>query len=208
MSDIGEAGGRRSLVSRSAAVRIPELAVGSFIVAASIAGAFLWQRSVESGTAVLVAARDVLRGEVLSESDLSRIVLTTTGDIALIRASAATQVIGARVTADLRRGTPLTPDLLTSTRVVGPLEGLVGFTVPLSSAPVEIAAGDSVRIFTVGTDPEGRKVVSEVPGPIEVWEVSTPDPLSSERAVTVISPLDSVPRLVGSDALHVVKVVG
>ena len=79
-SDIGQSGGRSSFASRSAAVRIPELAVGSFIVAASIAGAFLWQKSVESGTAVLVTARDVLRGEVLSESDLSRIVLTTTGE--------------------------------------------------------------------------------------------------------------------------------
>ena len=135
-SDIGEAGRRGRFVSRSAAVRIPELAVGSFIVAASIAGAFLWQRSVESGTAVLVTARDVLRGEVLTESDVSRIVLTTTGDIALIRASAATQVVGARVTADLRRGTPLTPDLLASTRVIGPLEGLVGFTITPAGAPV------------------------------------------------------------------------
>jgi hypothetical protein len=191
----------------SSAVRIPELAVGVFIVAASIGGAIFWQRSVEAGTAVLVTSRDLTRGEVLSDGDLSQVVLTTTADIALIRASAAAQVVGRRVMVDLVRDTPLTPGLLSTTGAIGPLEGLIGLTVSLSSAPNELAAGDAVRVFTVDLTATGDNVVTEVPGPIEIWEVSTPDPLSSERAITVKAPLDSTTRLVGSDDIHLVKVV-
>lgn len=190
------------------AVRIPELAVGLFIVAASIGGAIVWQRSVEAGTAVLVTSRDLARGEVLDDGDLSQVVLTTTSDIALIRASAAQQVVGRRVTVDLVRDTPLTPAFLTVTGSIGPLEGLVGLTVALSSAPAELSAGDVVRVFTIVVSDIGESVVSEVPGPIEIWEVSTPDPLSSERAVTVKSPLESIPLLVGTNEIHLVKVVG
>ncbi len=189
-------------------VRVPELAVGLFIVAASIGGAVFWQRSVEAGTAVLVTSRDIGRGEVLSAVDLSEIVVTASADIALIRSSSAGQVVGRRVTADLRSGTPLIPAFLTTTGNVGPLDGLVGLTVRLSAAPVELAAGDLVRIFTVETTPEGEMKIDEVPGPLEIWEVSTPDPLSSERAITVKSPLESIPRLVGREEIHLVKVVG
>lgn len=190
------------------AVRFPELAVGVFIVAASIGGAVFWQRSVEAGTAVLVAARDVARGEVLGTVDLAEIVVTSSADIALIRSSASEQVVGRRVTADLSRGTPLVPAFLTSTGIVGPLDGLIGLTVGSSSAPDEIAAGDQVRIFTVESTLEDEVVVAEVPGPIEIWDVSTPDPMSSERAVTVKMPLDSIPRLIGREEIHLVKVVG
>lgn len=188
-------------------VRLPELAVGLFIVAASIAGAILWQRSVENGTAVLVTARDLSRGDVVDESDLDRVVLTTTGDIALIRATSVDQVVGRRVTADLMRGTPLAPDFLVSTRALGVLDGLAGLTVAPSSAPAELAAGDAVRVFVMRSNVEGDTVVEEVTGPIEVWEVSMPDPSSNERAVTVRCPLASIPSIVGAVQIHLVKVV-
>ncbi len=190
----------------SASVRVPELAVGLFIVAASIGGALLWQRSVESGTSVLVLTRDVRRGDVLSRTDLSQVILTTTGNIALIRAAAVDQVIGRRVTVDVLRDTPLTPAILTQTAILGPLEGLVGFTVSVATAPVELAAGDSVRVFTAAPSVDGGLVVQEVPGPIRIWNVSTPDPLSSERAITVQSPAESIPSFVAAEKIHLVKV--
>lgn len=199
---------RESTGLSASTIRVPELAVGLFIVAASIGGAVFWQRSVEAGTAVLVTSRDITRGEVLSAVDLSEVVVTASADIALIRSSAAEQVVGRRVTADLRGGTPLIPAFLSSTGSVGPLDGLVGLMVRLSSAPVELAAGDFVRIFTVETTLEGESRIEEVPGPLEIWEVSTPDPLSSERAITVKSPLESIPKLVGREHIHLVKVVG
>jgi hypothetical protein len=199
---------RESTGLSASTIRVPELAVGLFIVAASIGGAVFWQRSVEAGTAVLVTSRDITRGEVLSAVDLSEVVVTASADIALIRSSAAEQVVGRRVTADLRGGTPLIPAFLSSTGSVGPLDGLVGLMVRLSSAPVELAAGDFVRIFTVEMTLEGETRIEEVPGPLEIWEVSTPDPLSSERAITVKSPLESIPKLVGREHIHLVKVVG
>lgn len=198
---------RESTGLSASTIRVPELAVGLFIVAASIGGAVFWQRSVEAGTAVLVTSRDITRGEVLSAVDLSEVVVTASADIALIRSSAAEQVVGRRVTADLRGGTPLIPAFLSSTGSVGPLDGLVGLMVRLSSAPVELAAGDFVRIFTVETTLEGESRIEEVPGPLEIWEVSTPDPLSSERAITVKSLLESIPKLVGRENVHLVKVV-
>lgn len=188
------------------AVRLPELAVGLFIVAASIGGAVFWQRSVESGTAVLVTSRDIARGDVLSEADVSEVIVKTTGDISLIRASAASQILGRRVTADLRTGTPLIPAFLTQIGSIGPFDGLVGLIVRLSSAPLELAPGDAVRIFTIMSTLEGELDVNEVPGPLIIWDVSTPDPLSNERAVTVKSPLESIPQLVGREEIHVVKV--
>jgi hypothetical protein len=194
-------------VNGSASVRVPELAVGAFIVAASIAGAIVWQRSVEAGTAVLVTSRDLARGEILDDADLSQVILTTTADISLIRASAMSQVVGRRVTVDVERDTPLTPALLTSTAAMSSLDGLVGVMVAPSSGPTELAAGDAVRVFTKELEVTGETLVSEVPGPIEIWEVSTPDPLSSERAITLKVPLDSTTVLVGADEVHLVKVV-
>lgn len=188
------------------AVRVPELAVGLFIVAASIAGAVFWQRSVESGTAILVTSRDVARGSVLTLDDISEVTVKTTGDIALIRSSAAPQVVGRRVIADLRSGTPLVPAFMSLAGVLGALDGLVGLTIRQSSAPSELASGDVVRIFTVVTNFEGEVVVDEVPGPLIVWDVSVPDPMSNERAVTVKSPLPSIPLLVGREQVHLVKV--
>lgn len=188
------------------AVRIPELAVGLFIVAASIGGAVFWQRSVESGTSVLVISRDIVRGHVLTEGDMSEVIVKTTGDMSLIRSSAAPQVVGRRVTADLRTGTPLIPAFLSQVGLVGSLDGLVGLTLGPSSAPMELAPGDAVRIFTVVSTLEGDTIVDEVPGPLLVWDVSSPDPLSSERAMTLKAPLQSIPQLVGHEDVHVVKV--
>lgn len=189
-------------------VRLPELAVGIFIVAASIGGAVFWQRSVEAGTAVLVVARDVRRGDVLTRNDLAEVVLTSSADIALIRSSAVNEVVGRRVTADVKSGTPLVPAFLTTTGILGTLDGLVGLTVQPSSAPVDLVSGDVVRIFTVEETLDGETRVDEVPGPLEVWNVDEIDPLSSERAITVRLPLESIPSLVGRERIHFVKVVG
>lgn len=198
----------RDGLERAPSVRVPELAVGIFIVAASVIGALVWQRSVEKGTPVLVTSHSIPRGHVLSSADLSTVVVTSTADIAIIRSSSTAQVVGMTSTVDLMAGTPLTPAVLSSLAVLGPLEGLVGLTVTLARAPGELSRGDFVRVYSVDSTGDGGSDVREIPSLVQIWDVSTPDPLSNERSVTVRVPLEAIGSLVGRDEIHLVKVVG
>lgn len=187
-------------------MRIPELAVGVLIVAGCVLGALVWQRSIERGTAVLVASRDLRRGQVLVEDDLSAVVITSDRPLSLLRVSSASEVVGMRLRADLPTGTPLTATLVADVEPIDSRHGLVGITVSNAEAPFDLMAGDVVRLVTVDDDIDGARIVEVVDVLASIWEISAPDDIEGRRSVTLRLPIDSVLAPHGHDELHLVKV--
>ena len=189
-------------------VRIPEFAIGLLIVCVCIIGAFMWQNSDAAGTKVLVTSRALKRGHEIQASDLSSITLTSSDDIALLEISAATNIIGMRVTTDIETATPLTPSQLISVSPLTKTEGLAGITVTKSQAPANLAPGDNVQVVAVDSQSDGSNITTSIASKIQVWDISEPDELSGDRSVTLRVAIASANELIGHDELHLVKVVG
>ncbi len=188
-------------------VRIPEFAIGIFLVCICIIGSFMWQNSDAAGTKVLVTSRARQRGHENQASDLSSITLTSSDDIALLATSSATAIIGMRLTTDIEAGSPLTPSQLISVEPLTPTEGLAGITVTKSQAPADLTAGDNVQVIAVDSQSDGRNLTTSIAAKVQVWEISQPDELSGDRSVTLRVVIASANELVGHDELHLVKVV-
>lgn len=195
-----------NIVKPVSRVRIPELAVGVLIVAGCVLGALVWQRSIERGTAVIVAGRDLKRGQVLSNDDLSAVVITSERPLALLGISSASEIVGMRLKADLPMGAPLTPTLVAEVEPIDSRYGLVGITVSNAAAPLDLMAGDVVRLVTVDDDIDGSRVVNVVDPAATVWEISAPDDIEGRRSVTLRLPVDAIVAPLGHDEVHLVKV--
>lgn len=187
-------------------VRIPELAVGVLIVAGCVLGALVWQRSIERGTAVLVAGRDLRRGQMLSEEDLSAVVITSEQPLSLLGISSASEIVGMRLKVDIPMGTPLAPTHVADVEPIDSRYGLVGITVSNAEAPLDLTAGDIVRLVTVDEDIDGSRIVDVVDPIAMVWEISIPDDIEGRRSVTLRLPVDAVVAPLGHDEVHLVKV--
>lgn len=190
-------------------VRIPELAIGSAIVLACVAGALLWSSSAEgAGTRVVVAAHDLERGHVISASDLADVEITTDSEIALLSSTLSDQLVGLRVTTDVAAGAPLTEGQLGRRAPLDASDGLVGVVVALDEAPAELAAGDRVDVVAVSHEADGSIVRERLPMTVDVWDVAPADEMTGERSITLRVSLASAADIVGFDEIHLVKVGG
>lgn len=189
-----------------ARVRVPELAVGVLIVAACVLGALLWQRSVEKGAPILIAGRDLTRGQVVTDDDLAAVVVSSDEPLRLLKASAAPQIIGMRLLSDIPVGTPLSMTQLSRVEPVDERHALVGITVTLAQAPIDLLAGDSVRLVSVNSEVDGDRRVEVMAQRAKIWEISLQDDLAGLRSVTLRLPIDSASSVLGHDELHLMKV--
>lgn len=193
-------------VKRSTRVRVPELAIGLLIVSACVLAALLWQRSVEKGAPVLIAGRDLSRGQLVSDNDLAAVVISSDEPLRLLKATSASQVIGMRVLAEIPAGTPMSMTQLSVVEPVDERHALVGVTVTLAQAPLDLIAGDSVRLVSVNRQVDGSRSVVVLAEMARIWEITTLDGLSDQRSVTLRLPLDSASSVLGHDELHLLKV--
>lgn len=189
-------------------VRVPELAVGVLIVTGCVLGALLWQRSIERGTAVLVAGRDLQRGQVVSESDLSAVMISSDRTLVLLRATTAEQVVGMRVLVDIPAGTPLNPTQVSEIEPVDSRHALMGVTVTAREAPLDLAAGDTVQMVVMTTEVDGNRRADVLEKTAVVWAITSPDEIDGGRSVTLRLPIDAMAVSVGHDVLHLIKVNG
>ena len=187
-------------------MRVPELAIGLLIVSACVLGALLWQRSVEKGTPVLIAGRDLERGQVISDADLSAVVVSSDEPLRLLKASAASEILGKRVLADIPMGSPISAAQLSTVAPVDARHALVGVTVTLAQAPLDLIAGDSVRLVSVNSEVDGSRRVDVLGQSALIWEISAQDDLDGRRSVTLRLPIDDASSALGHDELHLLKV--
>lgn len=111
-----------------------------------------------------------------------------------------------RLKADLPIGTPLTPTHVADVEPIDVRYGLVGITVSNAEAPLDLMAGDAVRLVTVDDDMDGSRIVEVVDLIATVWEISIPDDIEGRRSVTLRVPIDAVIAPLGHDEVHLVKV--
>ncbi|MFM1752891.1 MAG: hypothetical protein RL119_1853 [Actinomycetota bacterium] len=194
-----------SLVGNSR-VRVPELAIGLLIVSACVLGALLWQRSVEKGATVLTASTDLKRGQLISDADLSAVVVSSDQPLRLLKVSAATQVVGMRALVDIPMGTPLSMTQLSAVEPVDARYALIGVTVTLAQAPLDLMAGDKVRMVSLNREVDGTRLVEVLVAVAQIWEISPQDDLDGRRAVSLRIPIDSASLALGHDELHLMKV--
>lgn len=200
---------RRSVVEplRRRRIRVPELAIGVFVIAASVAVSVVLNTDDDPGTGVLAISRPVERGQMIDADDLTVVSLSADRDVALLATELSGRVIGMRATVDIDVGTPLSSSHLTSVEPLSVDDAVVGVVVDDSRAPSDLAPGDLVHVVFLDTSIENGDVVSALPNVAEVWAVTAPDDIMSERSISLRVSRPLAESFVGHDEIHLVKVV-
>lgn len=188
-------------------VRIPELAVGLLVIAAAVTVSVVINTDDSEGTGVLAVNRSVQRGHVIDSSDLTVITLTADQNVALLSTRLAEDVIGMRAAVDIDAGTPLSSSHLFDMVPLSSADAVVGIVIDDSLAPVDLVVGDTVRVVFLDSSLESGDLVTTLPTLAEVWSVSSPDGLSSDRSISLRVPRLVADSFVGHDEIHLVKVV-
>lgn len=149
---------------------------------------------------VLVLARDVPIGSELTAADLAAARVNLEPSVVSIPAADAAQVVGQVATADLSRGSLLSPTMVAP--IAPPTAGtvLVGVAVPASRMPVgPLLAGD--RVLIVDTPPADADPPTTPPGtvPATVVRLGPPD-VNGARVLDVTVTAADGPALVARSA--------
>lgn len=136
------------LVAPARRFRLPELVGGIFIVAGSVLGILVWSRSTSATTPVLVLARDVQRGQLLTEADFAAAEVRSTG-VRLLSFDQRATMLGRVAAVDLPAQTPVTKAIAVEVLAVGTGEALVGRRLKLGEFPGGLTAGAKVRIVLI-----------------------------------------------------------
>ena len=200
---------RRSVVEplRRRRIRVPELAIGVFVIAASVAVSVVLNTDDDTGNGVLAIGQPVERGQVIDADDLTVVSLSADRDVALLATELSGQVIGMRAAVDIDAGTPLSSSHLTGVEPLSVDDAVVGVVVDDSRAPADLAPGDLVHVVFLDTSIENGDVVSALPNVAEVWAVTAPDDIMSERSISLRVARALAESFVGHDEIHLVKVV-
>ncbi|MEY2995384.1 MAG: hypothetical protein RLZZ39_209 [Actinomycetota bacterium] len=188
-------------------VKVPELAIGLFVIAAAVTVSVVLNTDDSEGTGVLAVNRAVQRGEIIDTGDLTVVTLTADQDIALLSTRLADEVVGMRAAVDIDAGTPLSSSHLFDVVPLSSADAVVGIVVDDSAAPTDLVVGDTVRVVFLDSSLEEGDLVTTLPTLAEVWTVSLADGLSSERSVSLRVPRLVADSFVGHDEIHLVKVV-
>lgn len=200
---------RRSVVEplRRRRIRVPELAIGVFVIAASVAVSVVLNTDDDTGSGVLAIGQPVERGQVIDAEDLTVVSLSADQDVALLATELSGQVIGMRAAVDIDAGTPLSSSHLTGVEPLSVDDAVVGVVVDDSRAPADLTPGDVVHVVFLDTSIENGDVVSALPNVAEVWAVTAPDDIMSERSISLRVARPLAEAFVGHDEIHLVKVV-
>ncbi|MDA0371188.1 MAG: SAF domain-containing protein [Actinomycetota bacterium] len=188
-------------------IRIPELAVGLLVIAAAVTVSVVLNTDDSEGTGVLAVNRSVPRGHVIDSSNLTVVTLTADQNVALLSTRLAEDVIGMRAAVDIDAGTPLSSSHLFDMVPLSSADAVVGIVIDDSVAPADLVVGDTVRVVFLDSSLERGDVVTTLPTLAEVWSVSSPDGLSSDRSISLRVPRLVADSFVGHDEIHLVKVV-
>ena len=135
---------RRSWVWKAGAVAI--------IVAGALAGVFIYSSSSNTEQ-VFVVSRDLARGDVISQTDLSTLDIAEGQSTQGIAVANSSDVIGQVATVDLPKGSMVTKSALASALSVPEGKALVGLSLKPAQLPAQaLVAGDRVAIVPVATD--------------------------------------------------------
>lgn len=139
--------------------RLPEVLVGTLLVALfALGGAWFYSTST-ARTAYLALRQPVERGQVIERTDLTVYELTTDAPIRALGTSDLADVVGKVALADLAVGTLITTEQFADTADIPAGSGIVGLDLePGEFSSYSLRAGDRVRVLQV---PSGSSAVDE-----------------------------------------------
>ncbi|MPZ28933.1 MAG: hypothetical protein GEV12_21670 [Micromonosporaceae bacterium] len=133
-------GGRRA--------RLSWVVLGVLIIAGCALVAAVWAGRVAERTPALALAREVERGQVLTEQDLAVVNVAVDGQLAIVGVQRGAQVVGRAAGASLPAGTLLTEQMVTTDPGLGPQDRVVGLALQPGEFPTAaLTPGDEVMVI-------------------------------------------------------------
>lgn len=166
--------------------RWPHLFVGLLLVAACAAGVVVLSQQLSERRPVLVLARPVVAGQVLTAADVTLARVAADAPVAVIGAERLPEVVGSTAAVDLRAGSLVTEAVLGPAEVPAAGESVVALGVKPGRYPPRLRAGASVRVVPVASQDTGAAPANAPEGG---WDAVVLDVAASEAAqsATVIT---------------------
>lgn len=206
-SDGARSNGRRALPLRRA-WNVPWILLGALLVVGS-ALTFVVLGGSPERVAVVVLARDVGAGEVVTADDLAVIEVDAGPRARLVAADRRDGLLGRRAVSNLAAGTLLADELLVSAPPIGRGQAVVGVRLDASSLPgPALGSGDAVMVVRTPAPSDLSDPAAPAVWPATVLGTVVAD--STAGAVTVVSlrvdPLDA-PAIAAAAAADRIRLV-
>lgn len=155
--------------------QMPWLLLGVLMMAGSMLGFALWSSSQSTRTVIVVAARTIDAGTVITEGDLSTATVAADEDVAVLAFDDIDLVLGEVARGPIPAGTPLHPSLVTTVAAVPAGHVVVGAALSPGEYPTSaLRAGDRVEVVATtgslvvtGAEPSAARTVSMA----TIWSV-------------------------------------
>ncbi|MEO5974641.1 MAG: hypothetical protein ABIQ38_05515 [Ilumatobacteraceae bacterium] len=187
--------------------RIPEMALGLFLVVGGAFGALMIYRSGTESVTVVSSAHKLHRGQIISTSDLVATEMPGSAAQFFVSGVEAKSLVGKTVAVDVGGHVPLSALMVTSNRPLAASEALTSTPVNVGNYPSEIAPGDRVRVVLA---PEITMSVATPPRMFEeivtVWSIQLPEDFSDQAVITLRGPLELAMAVASAGRVHIVLV--
>lgn len=184
-------------------VRLPELAIGLFVMVGFALGAVLWHlNSVDKSPALAIAA-NVERGETLTSNDIRVVYVASDDVLATIGEGQMSQVVGRVALVDLPAGALLTRDLVADAVVIEAGDGVAGLSLEPGQYPaLGLAPGDIINVVRAGEDGTGEDGTGEATDTVIARHatVFAVEDLASDRKLVSIMTTEADAEAVASAA--------
>lgn len=203
-SNVADGARRRVAGTRWGQRRVlAELALGMTLVIGGAIGVLVWHRQAVQSSTVLVTARDLRRGEIITSAELEVATITGARGVTVLTREQIDAVLGGMVVADLPAHAPVTPGMVEYRQRPGAHEALVSLALRPGEVPLDLAPRDVVRLVSVRLDPLGSAPPAVTYDTAEVWSVRTPTDLDTTTLVTLRAATEVLERLALADRLRV-----
>ncbi|MFJ6901518.1 SAF domain-containing protein [Streptomyces hokutonensis] len=166
---------------------MPYLLVGVLLVLGCTVGGVVVATKISRQQPVLVLARAVTVGQVLSAQDLREESMSSDSGLALFPARSRAKVQGRSVAYSLPAGTPLTKNALGAARVPPPGQAVAALGLKAGQFPPGVQPGSRVTVVVVSTGGTAGSS-SSTSSQTSAWDASVTDVRSdSTDQTTVIS---------------------
>lgn len=208
-SSNGHGGAQRMAVAPpKARVRLPELAIGLFVMVTFALGAVLWHLSSVDQSPALAIAADVERGETITAADVRVVYVASDDALATMGEGQMSQVVGRVALVDLPAGTLVTRGLVADAVAIEVGDGVAGLSLEPGQYPaLGLAPGDLVNVVRSADDAAGGEGDSVIARNATVFAV---EDLASDRKLVSImtseADAEAVASMAGSGSLRLVLV--
>lgn len=140
--------------------RLPHLLFGVLLVVCCVGGAVWWTTGTQDRVAVLVVARPIGVGQVLTAADLRSVDVAVAPGLATVPAGQVSAVLGRPMATSLGPGALLTPDSVGAAVVPGAGRAVAAVAVKPGQFPPELAAGTRVTVVVIADTAAGTATSS------------------------------------------------